>query len=95
MQRRMRTVLNFVVGFALAGALLSSWLAPKALAWWATPGFNKSTGVCSCADIKVAVDSVVVTQMVGIGIGALLGLIAGIAFKATRKKGTPPAAAAA
>jgi hypothetical protein len=90
----MRTVLNFVVGFALVGALLSSWLGPKLLGWYITPGFG-SLNACSCDAITLALNRLVVTQMAGVGIGAVLGLVSGIAFNATRKKSTPPAAAAA
>lgn len=94
----MRTVLNFVVGFALVAALLSSWLGPKALAWYVTPGINSANAICRCEDVTAALGRLVFTQMVAISVGAILGLVAGVAFNAMRKKksgGAPPPAAAA
>ncbi len=66
---------------ALIGGVLSTWLAPKMIAWYFTPpaqmGFN-------CVDpINWALHKMLVAQLSGIGVGA----ICGVAFYFTVFKG--------
>lgn len=80
-----RRVALFAVVCALLGVVAASWLAPRFLSW------NNSTGnaaaQCVCADLaRQVADEVVDMQLKGGLGGAVVGLIAGVAFTAMRRK---------
>ena len=80
--RRMKTVLWLTVVGALVGGLLSTWLAPKAIAWYFIPpaqiGF-------SCADpITWALAKLQIAQAVGIVAGAVFGMVLFFVFAKKR-----------
>lgn len=64
---------------ALIGGSLSSWLAPKAIAWYFDPpaGF----GVSCKQPIEWALQKLQIAQLAGTGIGALCGVIFYFVFK--------------
>lgn len=97
---QLRVVLNFIVAFSLGAVLLSSWLGPMYIRWDNTLGSGTS-GMCICSEqALLGAKTLVAYQMRGTGIGAGLGLAAGVAYLAWRRKvaraaaaGTPPAKA--
>lgn len=81
----LRVLLNFVVAGALAGVLIATVSAPSILTWDNTPGMG--TALCNCADVtRQTASKLINAQMTGCAIGAVVGLIGGIAYRATRKK---------
>lgn len=83
---QLRVVLNFIVAFALGAVLLSSWLGPKYIAWDNTLGSGKD-GMCICSQqALMGAQTLVAYQMTGTGIGAAIGLAAGIGYVAWRRK---------
>jgi len=81
----LRGVLNFVVAGALLGVLLTSFVAPRFMAWDNTPGMGKA--LCDCAETtRQTASRLVNAQLIGCGVGAAVGAIAGIAFGVTRRK---------
>ncbi len=92
----LRAVLNFVVGGALAGVLLTTFFAPRYFAWDNTPAFGKA--LCDCADTtRQTAERLISAQMMGCGVGAGVGLVGGVVFAMLRRKKaraalTPPAA---
>lgn len=75
---------------ALVFGILASWLGPKMIAYWYAPPVP--SGVASafnCTDaVSWAMNRLVWTQVIGSGIGAVLGVAAGTLFG--RRKPTPP-----
>ncbi len=92
----LRVVLNFVVGGALAGVLMTTFAAPSLLTWDNTPSMG--TALCNCTDVtRQTAARLINAQMMGCAIGAGVGLVAGIGFRVMRRKKaavaqTPPAA---
>jgi hypothetical protein len=76
-----------VVG-ALVGALLSTWVAPKMIAWYWTP--PAQMGITCVEPINWALNKLQIAQAVGIGLGAVAGIAA---FFAWFKKKAAKAAA--
>jgi hypothetical protein len=88
----MKTVTIFVLAGALLGVVAASLIAPSALSWYATPGgLPEGTQIQALVQveevIKYATGKLIRAQTIGGGIGAVVGLIAGIA--AIRKKPAP------
>lgn len=83
-QKSSRT-LWLVVSGALLGAVLTTWLAPKVIAWYFEPpaqyGFN-----CR-APIEWSLQHMQISQIVGIVVGAILGLVLGLTV--FRRKAKP------
>ncbi|MEW5741026.1 MAG: hypothetical protein AB1938_19045 [Myxococcota bacterium] len=80
-----RAVLNFVVGGALLGVLLTTLVAPRVMTWDNTPSMGKA--LCDCAETtRQTATRLVNAQLMGTGVGAAIGLIAGIAFSVVRRK---------
>ncbi|GMU61046.1 MAG: hypothetical protein AMXMBFR34_28090 [Myxococcaceae bacterium] len=80
-----RAVLNFVVGGALLGVLLTTLVAPRVMTWDNTPGMGKA--LCDCAETtRQTATRLVNAQLMGTGVGAGLGLVAGLVFAAVRRK---------
>lgn len=92
----LRVVMNFVVGGALAGVLITTFAAPKILTWDNTPGMG--TALCNCTDVtRQTASRLINAQMMGCATGAGIGLLAGIGFRVMRRKKAeaapiPPAA---
>jgi|SRR5689334_14138071 len=81
----MKTVVIFVLVGTLLGVAVASYIVPPTLAWYSTPG-----GLPAGAQIQALVQigdviryttgKLIRGQMIGGGIGALLGLAGGILF---------------
>ncbi len=91
-----RAVLSFAVAGALLGILLVTFTGPGFIGWDNTAG--NGNGMCICGiTARQGAETLIAYQMRGTAGGAVLGLIAGMAFLIIRRKrGTsaPPAAAA-
>ena len=88
---QVRTVLVFILVGALAGVLLVSLLGPRVLEWFNTP--MMPTAQCLCGDVARQASTIITYQMRGMLVGAVSGLIAGIAFVVMRRKKPETAAA--
>jgi hypothetical protein len=70
----MKRALYFVLGGALLGIALTTWLAPRMIAWYFNPPVE--TGGFSCtAAIAWALRRLQSAQLWGIGVGGVLGLV--------------------
>ena len=91
-----RLLLSLVVG-AMVGDVITVLFAPNALTWFATPGTG--TALCNCAETaKETAQALVRAQLVGTGIGALVGMVIGELISAvwrSRKKKAAPTVVAA
>lgn len=92
MMAAMKTVTIFALAGALLGVVIASLIAPSALSWYATPGgLPQGTQIQALVQIeeviKYATGKLITYQTIGGGIGAVLGLIGGIAV--IRKKPVP------
>lgn len=92
MMQIVRTVLSFVVGGALLGVLLASFVGPKYIAWDNTVGSGASA-MCVCQEVALqGAQRMISLQMNWCAAGAVVGLIAGGVFAYFRKKNAPAAA---
>lgn len=88
---QVRVVLNFVVAFALIAVLGVSWAGPGYISWDNTPG-SGTAAMCLCSTQALqGAQRMISYQMTGCMVGAILGMIAGIAFVVIRKKKAPAA----
>jgi hypothetical protein len=92
----LKTVLLFLLTFALLGIVVASLIAPGLYAWWATPGTGGTQELVSrVVVIREATSSLMKAQAIGAGVGALIGLVVGIitvralAGRAARKVAPP------
>lgn len=79
----MKTVLIFVLAGALLGVVVASWVVPPALSWYTEPGgLPKGAQLQALVEIpeviRYATGRLMRGQLIGGGVGALLGLVAGI-----------------
>ena len=90
---QVRVVLNFVVAFALMAVLGVSWAGPGYISWDNTPG-SGTAAMCLCSTQALqGAQRMISYQMRGCMVGAILGMIAGIAFVVIRRNKTPAATA--
>jgi hypothetical protein len=80
-----KTVLIFVLTCGLVGGLIASLIVPPALTWYITPGgLPEGAQVQAIVQIpqviRYATGKLMRAQAIGVGIGAVVGLIAGIFF---------------
>ena len=78
-----KTVLIFVLAGALLGAVVASFVVPPALSWYTAPGgLPKGAQIQALVEIpeviRYATGRLMRGQLIGGGIGALLGLVAGV-----------------
>ena len=64
--------IKFIVFFGLLGGVLTSWLAPKAIAWYFDPPVN--IGVNCREATEWSMKKLQLAQAFGMGVGAILGL---------------------
>jgi hypothetical protein len=86
-----RLLFSLLIG-AMAGDVITVLFAPNALEWFATPGTG--TALCNCAETaKATAQSLVRAQLVGTGIGALVGMVLGelgsAVWRSRQKKKAP------
>jgi hypothetical protein len=81
----LRVVLNFMVAGALLGVLGATLVYPRYKAWDNTPGVG--TALCNCADVtRQTAEGLIAAQMSACAGGAVVGLLAGAFYAASRKK---------
>jgi hypothetical protein len=78
-----KTIVIFVLAGALLGAVVASFVVPPALSWYTAPGgLPKGAQIQALVEIpeviRYATGKLMRGQLIGGGIGALLGLVAGI-----------------
>ena len=79
----MNTVLIFVLGGALLGVVVASYIVPPALSWYSAPGgLPQGTQIQAMVEIpeviRYATGKLIRWQSIGGGIGAVVGLVMGI-----------------
>jgi len=90
----MRTVLVFMMAGALLGAVVASFIVPPVLAWYNEPGAIAAPGrqvetLCNLPElIRYASKRLLIGQLVGAVIGALIFLFPGLAV-ARRRPAAP------
>jgi hypothetical protein len=96
----MKNVLILVLAGALLGVIAASYIVPPALSWYTTPGgLPQGAQVQALVQIpdviRYATGKLLRAQAIGGGIGAALGLIAGILLvrRGRAKQPAPPASA--
>jgi hypothetical protein len=87
-----KTVLIFVLSGALLGGAIASLVVPPALSWYTTPGgLPEGAQIQALVQIpeviRYATGKLMRAQAIGVGIGAVAGLIAGVLF--VRRKPVP------
>jgi hypothetical protein len=80
-----KTVLIFALAGGLLGGLIASLIVPPALTWYITPGgLPEGAQIQALVQIpeviRYATGKLMKAQAIGVGIGAIGGLIAGILF---------------
>jgi hypothetical protein len=78
-----KTVLNFVLAGALLGVIVASFVVPPALAWYSAPGgLPKGATIQAMVEIpeviRYATGRLMRGQLIGGGIGGVLGLVGGM-----------------
>ena len=67
----------------IVGVVLSSWLGPKVLLWWFEPPAD--IGINYRPAIEWAMNRLVWIQIVGVSLGLILGIMAGLAIRRNPK----------
>ncbi len=87
-----RRIFNFMVAGTLLGIITASFAAPSLLTWNNTAGAGKA--LCDCAEVtRQTADKIISAQINGGAIGAVLGLIAGVAISVAFRQRFAAAAA--
>ena len=81
----MKTLLILALTGALLGIVAASLVVPPALSWYSAPGgLPQGTQIQAIVEIpeviRYATGKLLRGQMIGAGIGAILGLVAGVAI---------------
>lgn len=95
----MKNVLILVLAGALLGVIVTSYVVPPALSWYTTPGgLPQGAQIQALVQIpdviRYATGKLLRAQAIGGGIGALIGLIAGILLVRRGRTKQPVAATA-
>jgi hypothetical protein len=83
-EARRKKILHGTAFFALLGALLSSYLGPKVIAWYFDPPVN--IGVNCRSAVEWSMSRLQATQFVGL----VVGLVAGLTFMVLRTRPRTP-----
>jgi hypothetical protein len=84
-----RTAITTLVCGILFG-ILATWLGPKMIAYYYAPPVPTAF---ACNDsINWAMHKLVLTQLIGTGLGFVIGLVLGIVFRSKKPPGVPVAA---
>src|SRR5215467_5503263 len=91
----MKTTLILVLAGCLIGAVIASWIVPPALAWYTTPGgLPRGAEVQAVVQIseviRYSTSRLLRGQLIGGGIGAVLGLVCGMFFGVRSRQSTTP-----
>ena len=79
---RRKKILHGTVFFALVGALLSSYVGPKVIAWYFDPPVN--IGVNCRSAVEWSMTRLQVTQFCGLCVGLVVGLVITISYTRPR-----------
>ena len=87
----MKTTLIFVLIGALCGVAIASYVVPPALSWYTEPGgLPHGTTIQALVQIpeviRYATGRLIRGQMIGGGVGAVIGLVLGIMIAARSRK---------
>jgi ABC-type phosphate/phosphonate transport system permease subunit len=89
----LKTLLTFLLAGAFFGLAGASWLGPKWLKWDNTPRLTSAQAICDLPTIVQDVTAqLLLMQLYGTLLGALVFFVLGIFFVRARNKRTPPAA---
>ena len=91
----MKTLLILVLGGALLGATVASWVVPPALAWYTTPGgLPRGAEVQAVVQIseviRYSTSRLIRGQLIGAAIGASIGLVVGIFLHVQSRRPSAP-----
>lgn len=92
----MKTILNFILAGMLVGVIVASLVVPSALSWYTEPGgLPKGTQIQALVEIpeviRYATGRLMRGQVIGGGIGGVLGLAAGMLMIRRNKVPVVPA----
>lgn len=90
----MKTLLILVLGGALLGSVVASWVVPPALAWYTTPGgLPRGAEVQAVVQIseviRYSTSQLIRGQLIGAAIGASIGLVFGIFLNVRARRPSP------
>lgn len=90
----MKTTLIFVLLGALLGVVAASYIVPPALSWYSEPGgLPQGTQIQALVQIpeviRYATGRLIRGQMIGAGLGGVVGLVLGIMTASKRRTPTP------
>jgi len=78
----MKRMMWFIIGGAVIGSALASWLAPKGIAWYFNPPVN--IGIDCRSATEWAMAKLQIFQLVGLLFGGGAGLLAGLSQRKRR-----------
>ena len=83
-----KRILAFLLGGAVAGLIVGSFIATKSLPWYNAPAMGQA--LCNCEEAtRETIASVLKTQFIGSVVGAIIGIVLGLVLG--RSKAPPPA----
>jgi hypothetical protein len=90
----MKTTVILVLGGALLGAVIASFIVPPALAWYSSPGgLPQGAQIQAVVQIpeviRYATSHLIRGQAIGAAIGAAAGLALGLFTRAPSRRGQP------
>ena len=93
----MKNIVIFVLLGALAGIAVASLVVPPALSWYSAPGgLPKGAQIQALVEIpeviRYSTSKLIRGQLIGAGIGTVVGLALGIVVARSARRGSGPAA---
>lgn len=86
----MRRTLVWMLGLALLFAVLASIVAPSALGWYFTPPEGGVVMMKGDDAVRWGIRRFIEAQLVGLALGAVLGLVIGVKSRARAAEPVPP-----
>jgi uncharacterized membrane protein YjgN (DUF898 family) len=83
---KLKTVLTFMLGGSLIGAVVASLVAPMVLAWWNSAPLANQTMCDLPSAIHETTSALIKAQLVGAGVGAVAFMVLGILFVRSRTR---------
>jgi hypothetical protein len=82
-----RRILTWTFAGALVGIIITTWVGPRVLTWWFTPPAGVMLTNASEA-VRWGMDRLVHAQIISLLVGAIIGLVLGMAVR--RRADVPP-----
>ncbi|HEX4385712.1 MAG TPA: hypothetical protein VH083_22280 [Myxococcales bacterium] len=79
-----RTAISALI-CAIVFGILATWLGPKMIAYYYAPPVTNSLSSACNDSIAWAMNKLVLTQLVGTGLGLVVGLVAGILLRSKKQ----------